>query len=295
MPPLNPELARRLHQRANAARWSVTVEAFAAALERSGAKVGAPDPQAVEAALGALHLEDLALAQACERGDEGAWEHFVREYRPALYRAATAIAGDAGRELADSLYADLFGLRERDGERQSLFRYFHGRSSLATWLRAVLAQRHIDAVRVQRRFDPLPDPDDPSSPAVHWSGSGGEVAGQVRLVHDALGSAVARLAARDRLRLAWYYQDGMTLAQIGRLSQEHEATVSRHLTRIRKQLRADVEAQLRASGLEGAAIDECFSAAAADPGDADLGRLLPSAGAARKDGPTVRSKIEERS
>ena len=30
------------------------------------------------------------------------------------------------------------------GERQSLFRYFQGRSSLATWLRAVLAQRYVD-------------------------------------------------------------------------------------------------------------------------------------------------------
>ena len=45
------------------------------------------------------------------------------------------------------------GFAERDGERQSLFRYFHGRSSLATWLRAVLAQRVVDAVRVERRLE----------------------------------------------------------------------------------------------------------------------------------------------
>ena len=63
--------------------------------------------------------------------------------------------------MADALYADLYGLQERDGERRSLFRYFHGRSSLATWLRAVLAQRVVDAVRVERRLDPLPDEDGP--------------------------------------------------------------------------------------------------------------------------------------
>ena len=80
----------------------------------------------------------------------------MREHRPGLYRAADAIApGGNGRELADSLYADLFGLQSQGGERRSLFRYFHGRSSLATWLRAVLAQRHVDGIRTGRRFEPL--------------------------------------------------------------------------------------------------------------------------------------------
>src|SRR5690606_22215782 len=50
-------------------------------------------------------------------------------------------------ELADELFTDLY--------RQSLFRYFHGRSSLATWLRAVLAQRFIDRIRTSRRTVPL--------------------------------------------------------------------------------------------------------------------------------------------
>ena len=83
------------------------------------------------------------------------------EYRPVLYRSADAIdPGGGARELADSIYADLFGLQERDGERRSLFRYFHGRSSLATWLRAVLAQRQVDRVRATRRLTPLEDEED---------------------------------------------------------------------------------------------------------------------------------------
>ena len=46
--------------------------------------------------------------------------------RPVLYRAADAIdATGNARELADSLYADLYGLAEKGGKRQSLFRYFH--------------------------------------------------------------------------------------------------------------------------------------------------------------------------
>ena len=75
------------------------------------------------------------------------------EYRPVLYRAADALDRHGGaREVADSLYAELFGIKNASGERQSLFRYFQGRSSLATWLRAVLAQRYVDRLRAQRRL-----------------------------------------------------------------------------------------------------------------------------------------------
>jgi RNA polymerase sigma-70 factor (ECF subfamily) len=272
----------------------VSIQEFGSALERSAAKCGATDPKSVERALESLHLEDLALACACELGLEPAWEHFVREYRPTLYRAATAIAGEDGRELADSLYADLFGLRQRDGVRQSLFRYFHGRSSLATWLRAVLAQRHVDVVRARRRMEPLSEGDDPSGPVAPAPASDDESRGQASRVREALAAATARLAPRDRLRLAWYYAQGMTLAQIGRLCQEHEATVSRHLSRTRATLRSDVEGQLRDAGLGPREIDECFAAAVADAGDANLADLL-GPDETRKEWSAPRSTVKERS
>ena len=70
------------------------------------------------------------------------------EYRPVLYRAADALDRSGGaREVADSLYAELYGIKDAPGERRSLFHYFQGRSSLATWLRAVLAQRYVDRLR----------------------------------------------------------------------------------------------------------------------------------------------------
>ena len=139
-----------LYQKARADRWAVPVAVFSAALERCARKAfqAPPDPRELERHLASLHLEDLALACACASGHEGAWEHFVREHRPVLYRAADAIDPSGGsRDLADSLYGELFGVTERAGERRSLFEYFHGRSSLSTWLRAILAQRHVDRVR----------------------------------------------------------------------------------------------------------------------------------------------------
>src|SRR5436190_6944253 len=99
---------------------------------------------------------DLELARLCAAGDERAWERFVLEYRPLLYRAADALdPSGAAREVADSLYAELYGVTATGAARQSLFRYYEGRSSLGTWLRAVLAQRFVDGVRSRRRAEPL--------------------------------------------------------------------------------------------------------------------------------------------
>ena len=152
-------LVVRLYRQAKAERWRLPAALFANALAASAdrAFVGKVlDSRELERYLTTLHVEDLALACACAAGDEGAWEHFMQEYRPLIYRAADVL-GPSAREGADALYADLYGLKERDGERQSLFRYFHGRSSLSTWLRAVLAQRHVDRLRVERRTESLPD------------------------------------------------------------------------------------------------------------------------------------------
>lgn len=106
-------LVRRLHERGGAAHWDVPLEAFKAALEASaGRALGERSPGRAEVRqyLEGLHLKDLALATACRAGHEGAWEHFVREYRPVLYRSAHAIDPTGGaRDLADSLHAELFG------------------------------------------------------------------------------------------------------------------------------------------------------------------------------------------
>lgn len=231
---------------------------------------------------GTRYAEDLALASACAAGDDAAWERFVREYRPVLYRAADALDSTGrARELADALYADLYGLKQRAGERQSLFRYYHGRSSLATWLRAVLAQRYVDRVRAERRLDPLPDDADvPSSAAPPESDRSDDRARFER----ALGETLSALDPRDRLRLACYYAQELTLAQTGRVLRESEATASRQLARTRRAIREDVERRLRADGLGDAHIAQCFAAVTDDVGPLDLSRWL-SAPARKKTEP----------
>jgi RNA polymerase sigma factor (sigma-70 family) len=300
-------LLKLLHMRANAARWNVSYEEFANALYRSAAHHLAAAPgETAENYLGALHLEDLALACALRSGSEAAWEQFVSEYRPILRAAARAIVGQGGeeraRELADSLYAELYGLDRRGGKRKtSLLDYFHGRSKLSTWLRAVLAQRHVDGLRGSQRTQPIDDgpgdgPDD--RPAGRSRGAPANAAREeidpdrARLLPQLAGAvaeALAALPAADRLLLLLYYVQGLRLAQIARMLGAHEATASRRLQKIRAELRQRVEEILAAGsaphngspaakGLSAAEIRACLDYALED-WSFDLAPALTDGGA----------------
>ena len=67
----------------------------------------------------------------------------------------------------------------------------------------------------------------------------------------------------------------MTLAQIGRLMSEHEATVSRNLARVRRDVREAVERDLRTNaGFSDAEIEACFQSVSEDAGTLDLDEML---------------------
>jgi RNA polymerase sigma factor (sigma-70 family) len=305
-PPSTPQarlvderLLDRAFKRSNALRWNLTRESFARALDRSVSSRFATEartPAAVVGYVDSLNLEELALACACAEGQVSAWSFFIECYRPGLRAAARVIAGDdTGGELADSIYAELYGLEERDGCRRSLFDYFHGRSRLSTWLRSILAQRNVDRARAARRTrsldevgEDIPDRRPASAPVDP------ERARFAELAQQALAAAIGRLAPADRLRLSSYYLQRLTLAEIGRLMGEHEATVSRKLDRIRRDLRSDVERLLREEHRLGAAqVQACLDAALDDVG-MDLDDVLggPAAGepAAGKNGREDRSE-----
>ena len=312
-------LLARLHAEAGAARWGVSRDELGQALHRSASRRFPSQPPSSDALaeyLGALHLPNLALACALRKGSAAAWEEFVARYRPVLYAAARAVVGSAGearaRELADSLYAELYGLNRaagpgkgpRDtGGRRPLLDYFHGRSKLATWLRAVLAQRHVDSLRSAQRTESLDEPlavrpaaraaSGPGLPAAVGKGPRDVDPDRARLLprlRQAVSSTLAAVPAADRLLLSLYYVQEMTLAQIARLQGVHEATISRQLDRIRRELRQTVERALVAghaagngraahAGLSPAEVELCFAYALED-WSFDLGGAL--SGGAKK-------------
>jgi RNA polymerase sigma-70 factor len=273
-----PTLAR-LYATSDCRRWAVSADTFAAAVRESVAHRFQIPPSSAEldAYLASLHVADLGLACACRDGYNDAWEHFVRELRPSLYAAARTVAGDEGRELADSLYGDLFGLPGADGTRRSLLAYYHGRSRLLTWLRSVMVQRLVDRRRQTSRLEPLESNDGETTAPM-----AGRIAPEhdpdreqlARLAQQSLDAAIAELESRDRLRLRLYYGQDLTLARIGRLLGESEATVSRKLERARRAIRERVVRELRNThGLTEPRVQACFEYAAAAP-ELHLDRLL---------------------
>jgi RNA polymerase sigma-70 factor, ECF subfamily len=271
--------AERLYNKADAGRWKLPVEVFTNALERSSEKAlagRASTDTELDRYYDSLHLQDLALACACAIGHEEAWDHFVREFRPAMYRSADAIDPTGGaRDVAQALYAELFGLRERDGIRQSVFRYFHGRSSLATWLRSLIAQRWVDRHRETKHLSSLPDESGAAPLRAPTRAIDPDRPRYVAAMRAVLAAAIAALAPRDRLRFACYYAQEMTLAQIAKLTGEHEATVSRQLAKTRRAIRQDVEQRLAADHhFSAAQVEECFASLVDDAGNLDLGEWL---------------------
>jgi RNA polymerase sigma factor (sigma-70 family) len=302
---LGSPLVRALYSRARADRWKLAMDCFREALTRSACghfRGTSPSDDELARYLDSLHIEDLGLACACSEGCEAAWDFFMASYREDLYRAARAVVGHAAgeaqaRDLADSLYAELYGLSEQGVVRRSLFDYFHGRSKLSTWLRAVMAQRRVDAIRASRRTESIDSSSDGADeyaprefPADAGKGPNAPLdadpdrARYLVLLEAALAEALSALAPRDRLRLSYYYVHERTLAEIGRILSEHEATVSRHLDRIRRELRSAVVERLRTGSprvdgaparepLSEAQIDLCFEYAMGD-WPFDLGRVL---------------------
>ena len=274
-------LVEQLYAQSQAARWGLTLERFSLSLERSATKRFAGESaarQKIEDYLAGLHVEDLALAAACAAGCESAWEHFFASYRQYLYSAAAAITRRSSsdpyaREFADSLYATLYG-RETTIGRVSLFNHFHGRSKLSTWLRAVLAQRYIDVLRQEKRLEGLQDDEGfekilPAEQKVDWEPADPNRSRYLHLLADALKQAISSLNLLDRTRLISYYLKDLTLAEIGKAMNEHEATVSRKLERVRQELKEKVVAILKSGratengqasqpGLDDAQIRLCF-------------------------------------
>jgi len=196
-----------------------------------------------------LRMEELALARACAAGHERAWELFLTRYREKLYDIAGYITKEssAARELADSIYAELYGTATRDGERASKLASYTGRGSLEGWLRTVMLQEHVNRYRRQRRLVSL---DEEADEGVQFATAEAEPAIAVDpRVEAATDEVLAGLPAEDRFVLASYFLDERTLAEIARTLGVHESTISRKLDKLAKSLRKQILASLGRRGM----------------------------------------------
>jgi RNA polymerase sigma-70 factor (ECF subfamily) len=256
---------------ADAAMCGLTVEEFGTILTAVGTKLNyglaidaIPDPVQKAGFLRSLRVSELALAHACALGREVAWQRFLDLYRVPIAEAAVAITGSdsLGRDLADSLYVELYGLRQLEGPRRSPLASYSGRGSLLGWLRTTLAQRHVDHYRRTRREAPL-DNVDVAAPIPATE----PVPAELRRLSEAIALTLRDLAPEDRFLLSCYFLDRQTLIQISRILRVHEATISRRLKRLLSDLRKQLLHNLQSGGLSKRAAEEALGA---DPRDLEI-------------------------
>ncbi len=272
---MDRSLLDELWRASDAAGWGLERDEFDRILLEAGtawnfglAESTAPTQRQQAAFFRGLCLGDLVLARACAAGNERAWEHFIAQHRQPLIRAAISIAGGEtlGRDLADQLYAELYGLNTREGERRCPLLSYRGRGSLMGWLRTTLAQRHVDHYRRSRRLKPLDDTlEEMDAPAAELSPE--TPATELSQLERAIEGALEERDAEERFLLAAYYLDGQTLLQIARVLGVHEATVSRKLKRATEETRKQVLRNLQRNGLSRRAAEEALGA---DPRDLDM-------------------------
>ena len=263
---LNPfsHLISELYDRSGAREFAISAADFKVIL---GEVVAAQCP--VEASgsdvrrlLDSLRIDELVLARACAAGNDRAWDVFLNRYREGLYTAGVSIARDeaVGRELADSLYADLFGTEAPGGNRSSKLNSYMGIGSLQGWLRTILAHTFIDRYRTEQPLLSLSgelegeegdDFDLPAPPAP-------EVIPVDSRLESATDEALQALDAEDRYLLASWFLHGRTLAELGRALGVHESTISRRIDKVTTRLRKKISAGLIRRGMTKRQAEEAL-------------------------------------
>jgi RNA polymerase sigma-70 factor (ECF subfamily) len=239
------DLSAELHAAGGCEKVGLTHDTFAAILSEVAAKYLSSSASSAEARtfLQTLRVEELALARACAQGHNHAWEVFLTRYREKLYQAALRIAREdsAARDLADTLYAELYGTSTRHGERVSKLASFTGRGSLEGWLRTVLAQEFVNRYRRTKRLVSLDEESRRTAsqfaaPPTRSRTALRRTRAWNRRPRFALGRAFQRRPHGARIA---YYLDGRTLAEVAGMLGVHESTISRKVDKLAKFLRKE--------------------------------------------------------
>lgn len=205
-----------------------------------------------------LQADDLCLIVACEQGNQSAWSDLVTRFSATVRSAARSTSSneEGAEDLAQSIWAELHGLRVRDdGKPAGKLAYYSGRGSLAGWLRAVVAQLAVDQHRKQSRLVQTEEDADfdriiqDGHEENAWSGHGEATNPELEIskklagaeMKKALATAIKQLSGEDRLLVKLYYFENLRLREAGAVLGVHEATASRRLTRVHAELRQQVE------------------------------------------------------
>ena len=221
-----------------------------------------PDPgqDAASRFVAGLHADDLYVAAACAHNSAPAWSRLAAVYNDHIDKVSHAVCSthQEARELASSMMAHLF-FRDREG--QCRIASYDGRSSLATWLSAIIRHQAINQRQLKLNeaepLDSLPDIPNPNAvsalEAVLFQSKYGEA------ITDSLKWAARQLSERERLVLALRFEDEMRATEVAKMLQVHPAQITRTVKQAEVKFHKAVLTRLTAQhGLAEPAIEECI-------------------------------------
>lgn len=238
-------------------RFALEAASFADRLLNMARATGTGPDRPLREYVRRLSLDDLYLATACSLGDEKAWEELTRRHLGFIRDFARRFLGEPGAtDVADQVVADLW-------QRSKIGRY-EGRSTLRTWLGAVVAHAALNAGKASRRTTSLDDDERLGERATEpLSAEPG--ANEARsLLARLVAEAIDGLPESEKLLLRLYYEQELTLDQMAVALRASKAALSRRLARTRSGLRAAIELLARREA--GASADALRAGI-------DLGRL----------------------
>jgi RNA polymerase sigma-70 factor len=210
--------------------------------------------------LSELHTNDLYLTIACAQKSDTAWQRFDTFYRGHIYEMTKYECSnlDAALELANNLLSDLYF---SDRSKRPRIASYEGQSTLARWLRIVIAHRAINERERKgnclERLDALPDIPDENVPVSMESAIQAHT--YRPMILDTFRGASQRLSPREQYLLLMRYEEEVQVNEIAKILGLHSSSVTRQLQRTQEKMRVEVITILaQRYHLSTEAIGECL-------------------------------------
>jgi len=217
-------------------------------------------------------LDEVVLAQAMQYLENQAMIEFERHYLPNVRQFARRLAGERGVDAVEGLTSDLILPR---GERPPKIASFQGRTSLASWLRAVVSNLVCSLLRKpSSHHRELTDEVVPVLPS-----DGGSAAEPCeRLLRPLFQETVRQLQPEDRLLIKMLLLDDVPQKDVARVLRIHSGNITRRRQRIAESVWEQIAsvAATKTKTAQRQEVDDCLELILAGD-DVELRRSLGEA------------------
>lgn len=220
-----------------------------------------PARDAILAFFNTLHTSDLYLSGACANQNDRGWTRFSTLYGKCISNVARSVSHTrcAAADLAEGVLAHIF-LPDKSG--RSRIASYDGRSSLATWLSAIICHKAVnERERKSNSFERLED-----LPEIADCSVVRRIERKVRgekfelAIKESIVGASKTLTERERFVLALRFREHLQGSEIAAILRVHPSTVTRQVQQTCEKLRYQVITMLASRHhLDPSTIAECLS------------------------------------